>query len=123
MPQILIVFIGGGLGSICRYLLSKAIDRHFEFTFPLATLVVNVLGCFLIGVIYAIAEKYRISNNWNLLFTTGFCGGFTTFSTFAYENLSLLKSEQNLTFIGYSLLSFNVGILAVFLGMIAIKKG
>jgi CrcB protein len=91
-------------------------------TFPLATFIANIIGCFLIGVVFAIAEKGNLmSAELRLFLTVGFCGGFTTFSSFAYNNLNLLKDNS----IFYLLLNIGgslfFGILAVYLGIILIR--
>ncbi|MEE3716749.1 fluoride efflux transporter CrcB [Tumidithrix elongata RA019] len=117
MRQIFIVFLGGGFGSVSRFLLSKTISRQFELTFPLGTFFVNILGCFLIGVVYALVAKYRLSPALSLLLATGFCGGFTTFSSFAYENNSLFESGDYLTLFLYVSLSVMLCLFATFLGI------
>ncbi|CAN1212533.1 fluoride efflux transporter CrcB [Tumidithrix helvetica PCC 7403] len=122
MRQIFIVFLGGGFGSVSRFLLSKTISRQFELTFPLGTFFVNILGCFLIGVIYALVAKYRLSPALSLLLATGFCGGFTTFSSFAYENNSLFESGDYLTLFLYVSLSVILCLFATFLGIFIVRN-
>ena len=122
MRQVLIVFLGGGLGSIFRYLVSKKITNQLETYFPLGTLIVNILGCFFIGVILALVEKHGLNPAWSLLLATGFCGSFTTFSSFAYENNLLLINENYTAFVFYTFLSIILGVSATFLGMILIKN-
>jgi fluoride exporter len=91
LQNYILVFVGGGLGSICRFAVGRWLN--YNSTFPLGTFVANVFGCFLIGCIIAYLQKNsHNSTEWTLLLATGFCGGFTTFSTFAYENNLLLKS-------------------------------
>ena len=112
----------GFLGTICRYYLQQLSLRYFPVVFPFGTLVVNVLGCFLIGVIYGIAEKSNIiSHEWRLYLATGFCGGFTTFSAFTYEGISLIKGGEIAQFILYTVLSVSLGLLATFAGILLIK--
>jgi fluoride exporter len=122
MQQLLIIFLGGGFGSICRYIVSKLITQQFETTFPLGTLIVNILGSFLIGVILASIEKYQWNSIWAYLLVTGFCGGFTTFSTFAYENYLQLKSSNYSAMFSYTFMSLLWGFSATWLGFLAVKK-
>ncbi len=118
MKAALLVFIGGGLGSVLRYLINRQFVNISSSLFPLGTLTVNVLGSFLIGIILGELLKSHVSNaSLYLLFATGFCGGFTTFSAFAFENFEMLKSGNTTGFILYSLGSLSLGMLAVFAGI------
>lgn len=120
--NILIVGLGGGVGSILRYLCQKWINESYQHNFPLATFLVNVFGCLLIGIFYALGEKGNIlSPQTRLLLATGFCGGFTTFSTFAFENMNLLRTGDNFYFLLYAAGSVVLGIAAVFIGSFIIK--
>ncbi|NQY07156.1 MAG: fluoride efflux transporter CrcB [Flavobacteriaceae bacterium] len=120
MKAILFIFIGGGLGSVARYVLSKF---NFINAIPYGTLIANILGCFLTGLILAYINKNNgFSKELFLLLATGFCGGFTTFSTFAYENQNFLKSGDYSSFILYTALSFILGLLAVTAGLALIKN-
>src|SRR5215470_8501002 len=93
--NILLVGLGGGVGSIVRYLCQKWFNENYPHVFPWGTFFVNMVGCFLIGLIYAASEKSTaFSPQTRLLLITGFCGGFTTFSTFAYENMTLLRGND-----------------------------
>ncbi|OSY88117.1 protein CrcB [Tenacibaculum holothuriorum] len=121
MKQLILVFIGGGFGSVLRYLLGKALNSS-ETGIPFGTFTANILGSLFIGFILGLAAKNdTLSQNQTLLLATGFCGGFTTFSTFAYENHLFLKSGDFTTFAFYTIASFIVGFLAVFLGMYLTK--
>ncbi len=123
MQKVLIIFIGGGLGSISRYLLTKFVIQQFKAPFPLGTFTVNILGCLLIGIFVAYLEKTaNLNPAWALLLTTGFCGGFTTFSTFSLENTLLLRNGDYLTFFAYTMLSVVIGLSAVFFGFFLIRK-
>lgn len=120
--NILFIGLGGALGSIARYLLGIYIKNHFNTIFPLATFIVNVVGCLLIGILYAILEKNNIGNSiWNYFLVVGFCGAFTTFSTFANENFNLFQNGNIFVAIGYIAASIVLGILAVKFGYILIK--
>lgn len=121
MKQLILVFIGGGLGSTLRYLLSKYLDS-FQTGIPYGTFAANISGSLLIGIILGLALKNEaLSQNTVLFLATGFCGGFTTFSTFAYENHVFLKSGDFMSFALYTIASFVVGFAMVFLGMWLVK--
>ena len=121
MKNLLFVFIGGGFGSVLRFLLGKWLNST-ENGIPFGTFVANILGSLLIGIILGYAAKSdTLNQNQTLLLATGFCGGFTTFSTFAYENHIFLKSGDFTSFALYTITSFVVGFLAVFAGMYLIK--
>lgn len=120
--NILLVGLGGGVGSIARYLCQKWFADNYSGNFPWGTFAVNFIGCFLIGMIYAIAEKTTfLSPQTRLLLITGLCGGFTTFSAFAFENMTLLRSGDTQYFLLYSIGSVVLGITAVFAGIGIIK--
>lgn len=121
MKQLFLVFIGGGFGSVFRYLLGKYLNNP-ESGIPYGTFVANIIGSLLIGIILGLAAKNEaLSQNQTLLLATGFCGGFTTFSTFAYENHVFLKNGDFATFAFYTIASFIVAFLAVFAGMYLVK--
>lgn len=115
----ILLFIGSGsfLGGITRYLLSRSIQNTVITSFPLGTFWVNITGCFLIGLIYGLSDRGTpISNELRLFLAVGFCGGFTTFSTFSNENLALLRDGSILYFSLYAGLSVFLGLLATFGG-------
>lgn len=121
MKPLLLVFLGGGTGSIARYLISKYLN-DVSSGIPYGTFAANILGSLFIGIILGLALKNNtISENSVLFLATGFCGGFTTFSTFAYENHMLLKSGDFINFFIYTIGSFIIGFLFVFLGMFIAK--
>jgi fluoride exporter len=109
--NILLVGLGGGVGSILRYLL----QRTFNVQFPYGTLVVNLLGCLLIGVLWGFFAKH-IDEQKRLLLVTGFCGGFTTFSSFTYEGVQMIMENRWFTFFIYVLSSVSIGLAATFFG-------
>lgn len=122
MKIALLVGLGGGLGSIARYLSQRAVAMYLPIYFPFGTFLVNIAGCFLIGIFYGISEKANIfSPEVRLFLTTGFCGGFTTFSTFTLDGLMLLRDTQHIYFAIYVGLSVILGIAATFLGIALIK--
>lgn len=115
MKTLLFIFLGGGIGSILRYIISSLEHKLFPATFlPINTLFVNILGCFIIGYCSSLFKDYSCLRP---LFITGFCGGFTTFSTFSSENINLLLNGQFLSSIIYITLSIILGLLAVYLGI------
>lgn len=121
VKQLILVFIGGGLGSMLRFILGKLLNNS-QNGIPYGTFAANIIGSLLIGLILGIAAKNNtLTSNQTLLLATGFCGGFTTFSTFAYENHILLKSGDFTSFAIYTISSFIVGFLAVFFGMYLAK--
>ena len=121
MKHILLVFLGGGFGSVLRFLIGKSLN-NIETGLPLGTFAANVLGSLFIGIILGLALRQNtLSQGQVFLLASGFCGGFTTFSTFAYENYLFLKSGDFTSFAVYTLASFIVGFLAVFLGLYLVK--
>jgi len=122
IKNFLLVGLGGGVGSMARYLCQKWFNENYPHPFPWGTFTVNLLGCFLIGIIYAASEKGTVlSPQTRLLLITGFCGGFTTFSTFAFENMNLLRSADTLYFLIYTIASVVLGIAGVFAGVAIMK--
>lgn len=114
IKSMLIAGVGGFVGTCCRYLVGRWSATWFEGMFPMATFLVNIAGCFLIGLIFGLIEKHQIVNPaTGLLLITGFCGGFTTFSAFANEIWSLGNRGQWLISIAYLAASIIIGILLV----------
>ena len=117
IKNILLIFIGGGLGSVCRYLISEIVFFK-KFNFPYPTLVTNLIGCLLIGL--ALGWSIKNSNtdsSFVIMFTIGFCGGFTTFSSFSQESLVLINNSHYNYLFFYVLSSVLIGILSVFMGL------
>lgn len=117
VKQILLVAAGGAVGSVLRFLTSVFVVRFEPFPFPLATFIVNILGCFCIGLFINIIP----TNNMRFLLITGFCGGFTTFSTFASETMTLVNNNQMPQALVYTIASCVLGICAIWLGMYITK--
>ena len=118
--QFLYIGVGGFLGAIARYVLSKEVMRYFKGTFPLGTLLVNLIGCFLLGfILTASLKKGVISPELKTALTTGFLGAFTTFSTFTYETLTLLEGANSFLALGNVVLSVILGLVMGWLGILA----
>ena len=118
LPQLLWVGVGGFLGSVCRFVVSGFFNRLSPvLAFPTGTLAVNILGCFLIGLLYGLAESRNILGTDTRIFLfIGVLGGFTTYSTFGFESLALLKDGEFFKTSANILLHVIVGLLAVWIG-------
>ena len=115
------VFLGGGFGSVARYWLGLRLN-NFESDIPFGTLLANVLGSLIIGFIFGYSAKTGwLDENYSLLLATGFCGGFTTFSAFAYENHLFLKNGDYFSLLPYLILTLILGFAAVFGGLYLAK--
>ena len=113
MKNLLLVALGGAVGSVGRYLVSK----WLEGSFPWGTLTVNIVGCLLIGFLTGLVTKGTLTPEMKLLLVTGFCGGFTTFSTFANESFSMIRASDALLAAIYIGVSVAVGVVAVYVGL------
>jgi CrcB protein len=117
LKNILTVALGGALGSVLRYLGQKYFFA-LSHSFPFATFLINIIGCFLIGVFYSLWVKQQpVNEEMRLLLMTGFCGGFTTFSAFTLEGMQLIQQEKILIFFLYFAASVITGLLATFAGV------
>ena len=122
LKPLLIVGAGSFIGGAMRYLLSTLMKNVCGHGFPWGTLAVNLLGCFLFGIVFAIFSKNSSADNTlYLLLTTGVCGGFTTFSTFANESVQMLQHGNISGFIGYVAISIIAGFALIALGYLIVK--
>ncbi len=113
IKNIILVGLGGAVGSVARFLGQRYVYSIHPHPFPFGTFLVNITGCLLIGIFYGLSERGNIlTPDWRLLLTTGLCGGFTTFSTFAYENVNLLRAGDFLYAGLYTAGSMVLGIAA-----------
>lgn len=111
------IFLGGGTGSVMRYAVQLMMhERIVAYNFPWATFSVNITGSFLIGLFYALSAKFNISPELRLFLTAGLCGGFTTFSTFSNDILSMIRQGDSLVCLAYIILSLALGVTACFFG-------
>jgi len=118
MKELLLVFFGGGLGSMVRFSLGRWVNALHNQHFPWGTLVVNIVACFILGFVIGLADhKNVISASSRLFWTVGFCGGFSTFSTFSNETLYLIQSGLTLSLILYISLSLLLCVAAIFGGL------
>ena len=122
MNQSLLIFIGGGLGSLTRFSLSKFIQEHIDKTFPFGTLSVNVLASIILGIFVGMVEVKSLTNpNYKALIAIGFCGGFSTFSTFSNDTLELIQNNRIGEALTNILLNVILCILATFGGITLAK--
>ena len=122
VKNIIFVALGGGMGSVLRYLCNVFINKSYPNKAYIATFLVNIIGCFLIGLLIGHFQKNPTENEaFKLLLITGFCGGFTTFSTFGLENFNLLQSQNYILTLLYIMLSIVIGIAFVGIGIYSIK--
>ena len=121
MKILLAIGIGSFIGGVSRYLISLFIQNKILSTFPYGTLAVNITGCFLIGLVYGLSEKGNINVEWRLFLATGILGGFTTFSSFSNETVSMLRDAQYWQAFSYVGFSIIIGLAATFGGISLIK--
>jgi len=120
MKEIILVFLGGGLGSTIRFILNKLIPND---SFPFSTLIVNLIGSFLIGLIISyLIKNNMLKSDYFLLLVVGICGGLTTFSAFSLENLNMIKSNEIFNSLIYILISVSFCIIITYLGYTLMNK-
>mgnify|MGYP001813412344 CR=1 FL=1 len=118
MNKFLAVAIGGAIGSVSRYLIAVFVERLGKSRFPIETLSANLIGCLLIGLLWGYFERVPLSNEFRLFIFTGFLGGFTTFSTYARENIQYFRAGEPLYAVFYMLASNFLGLALVAAGFI-----
>ncbi len=122
MRIVLLIGLGSFIGGVSRYLLSQLIQNKALTSFPWGTLTVNVIGCLLIGMVFGISERSGLTNDWRLFLATGLLGGFTTFSAFSFESISLIRDGQAGSALLYIGCSIVLGLLATYGGMVAVSN-
>lgn len=121
MKLLLFIGVGSFLGGVTRYLASMAVQARFLSSFPFGTLTVNVIGCFFIGIVYALTDRGNLGEEWRLFLATGILGGFTTFSAFSLETVAMLRDGQVMNALGYVAVSVVAGLMATYLGISLVK--
>ena len=121
MKILLVIGAGSFIGGIARYLLAQLIQNKFLSAFPFGTLGVNIIGCFFIGLVFALSEKANLMAEWRMFLVTGLLGGFTTFSSFSNETVAMLRDGQLGYAFAYIVASVLLGILATLMGISLIK--
>jgi len=121
MKLIILIGIGSFFGGSSRYVLSQLVQSKFLSTYPFGTFTVNILGCLIIGIVFGLTDRFNLSPEWRLFLATGFCGGFTTFSSFSFETMAMLRQGQFLYSLTYVATSIIFGLIAVYLGMLLLK--
>ena len=122
MKLIFLIGTGSFIGGVFRYLLSLLIQSKTATAFPLPTFVVNIIGCFFIGIVIAVFDKGQLSNEWKLFFATGVLGGFTTFSAFSLETFVLLREGHYSHVLLYVFGSVVLGLLATYIAYYLAKQ-
>jgi CrcB protein len=123
IKNLLLIGLSGGVGSMARFLCQKWFSEHYPNHFPWGTFLVNMTGCFLIGILWAATFRpFAGQEVWKLVLLTGFCGGFTTFSAFTLEGIQLLRDQKTGVFILYTACSVVIGLLATFAGIKLIRS-
>ncbi|MFW6372025.1 MAG: fluoride efflux transporter CrcB [Bacteroidota bacterium] len=122
LRTILLVGSGGFIGSVMRYLVQHYVEKGLSSTFPWGTMIANIAGSLIIGIIFALAEKGNLINaEWRMFLAVGFCGGFTTFSAFAYNNLTMIKENNFMSLLINVGGNLFLGIMAVYVGIVLVR--
>lgn len=117
------VGIAGGLGAVSRYMIGLWIKSWSKTAFPLPTFIINITGCFLMGLIMTAAlERSALSPQWRVALTTGFLGGYTTFSTYSYETVNLINQGKIVIAVTYALISIVIGLAGAWLGSVIARS-
>jgi fluoride exporter len=121
MRVLLLIGSGSFIGGVARYLISQLVQNRTPGSFPYGTLVVNIAGCFLIGLLFGLIEKGHVPAEWKFFLATGILGGFTTFSAFSHESFGMMQNGQHTYAVLYITISIGAGLLATFLGFLTLK--
>jgi CrcB protein len=122
MKPFILIGLGSAAGGICRYLAQVYVGKYVTITYPMGTFIVNLTGCFVIGLLYGLSSKFAwMTMEWRLLLITGVCGGYTTFSSFSYESISLFRQGNYLYFLLYAGGSMVLGLLATVAGLSVVR--
>ncbi|MEO6682577.1 MAG: fluoride efflux transporter CrcB [Ginsengibacter sp.] len=122
MRLILLIGFGSFIGGVSRYLVTLFIQNKYLSSFPFGTMAVNIIGCFLIGLVYGLSDKGTFNAEWRIFLATGILGGFTTFSSFSHETITLLREEHYLYAFANVGLSIILGLTATIAGILLIKN-
>lgn len=123
MKIVLLIFFGGGLGSVARYLVNRWVTSMVTSVYPYGTFLVNITGCFLIGFFVFISPRLGVNNlNWRWFLVTGICGGYTTFSSFSFENVQLISDQHFFLMVLYTIGSIALGFLATYMGILLARN-
>lgn len=120
ITQFVFVFLGGGLGSVCRYAIGHMCS--LKNGFPIGTFIANILACFILGAFLGYQLNNPLSSQMRLLLLVGFCGGFSTFSTFSSETLKLLQNQHYVMAGSYIILSLVLGVLSIWIGIFMMQR-
>ncbi len=121
MMRLLIIALGGALGAVLRYVISEIPYRYFSPTFPYGTLLVNLLGAFIIGMLFELSRRINIPSDWRVFVFIGIIGAFTTFSTFALETVNLVRDSEYIPALWNILITNFAGLFVVYLGFLSTR--